>query len=284
MSFADDAPDLALRRKPARGGLFTPIVWMSLGSAGTCIILAIAFMAFAPHILPGARTAAPERPAQPPLQTQSQPQPPAQVPAPPSQPVAAQPVAAQPSQPSAAQPASLVAAAELALALDSVSEASETGRPFARQMTLIDTLAPGSRGAALLRPLAERGVPTLAVLAAEFPETARRTAYASRAPAKASGFWARLSYAFNVVFTVRRTDRTAGDAPDAILARAEHLLYDGDLEGALKAMDALPAKGKDASAAWRERASRRIQLQNGLEALRGEAVARLDAARRGAAQ
>ena len=107
---------------------------------------------------------------------------------------------------------------------------------------------------------------------------------ARSAPAKASGFWARLSYAANVLFTVRRTDRLTGAEPDAVLARAEHLLYEGDVDGALKALDGLPPKGKDASAAWRDRALRRSQLQNGLEALRAEAILRLDAARRGGAQ
>ena len=276
MSFADDAPDFAPARTKSRGGLFTPLVWISVGSALTCIVLALVFMAFAPKLF-GPKPAAPA-PA-----TGSAPTPMVQ---PVTPPLAAAPPSTVPQTPAVAPPASgaILAAAELALAIDSISEASETGRPFTRQMALVDALAPGSKGAETLRPLADRGAPTLAVLVAEYPETARRAAYASRAPAKASGFWARLSYAANVLFTVRRTDRLTGAEPDAVLARAEHLLYEGDVDGALKALDGLPPKGKDASAAWRDRALRRSQLQNGLEALRAEAILRLDAARRGGAQ
>ena len=58
MSFADDAPDFAPARTKSRGGLFTPLVWISVGSALTCIVLALVFMAFAPKLF-GPKPAAP---------------------------------------------------------------------------------------------------------------------------------------------------------------------------------------------------------------------------------
>ena len=61
MSFADDAPDFAPARTKSRGGLFTPLVWISVGSALTCIVLALVFMAFAPKLF-GPKPAAPAPP------------------------------------------------------------------------------------------------------------------------------------------------------------------------------------------------------------------------------
>ena len=235
-----------------RGGPASPLFWLSLGSGLTCVLAAIAFVLIAPHLTRGPAT--PAIPAASPPPTA-----PAATPATAPAPIAPTLTLAVPPGGALAQ------AAEFTLAAANISEAAEGGRPFPRQMTVVAALAPTSKAVQLLAPLADRGAPTLAVLTAEFPETARRAAYASRAPAKTSGFWARLSYGLNVLFTVRRTDHLSASDPDAILARAEHQLYEGDLEAAIHTLDALPPKGRDAASAWLDRAKRRLQVQTALE-------------------
>ncbi len=262
------APDMDPgSRGGRRGGPASPLFWLSLGSGLTCVLAAIAFVLIAPHLTHG-----PTPPATP----ATSPPPPATAATP-----ATAPAPIAPSLTLAAPPGGALAqAAEFALAAANISEAAESGRPFPRQMTVVAALAPTSRAVQLLAPVADRGAPTLAVLTAEFPETARRAAYASRAPAKTSGFWARLSYGLNVLFTVRRTDHLSASDPDAILARAEHQLYEGDLEAAIHTLDALPAKGRDAASAWLDRAKRRLQVQTALELLREDGLQALENARR----
>ena len=250
-----------------RSGPASPLFWLSLGSGLTCVLAAIAFVLIAPHLTRGPAT--PAIPAASPPPTA-----PAATPATAPAPIAPTLTLAVPPGGALAQ------AAEFALAAANISEAAESGRPFPRQMTVVAALAPTSKAVQLLAPLADRGAPTLAVLTAEFPETARRAAYASRAPAKTSGFWARLSYGLNVLFTVRRTDHLSASDPDAILARAEHQLYEGDLEAAIHTLDALPPKGRDAASAWLDRAKRRLQVQTALELLREDGLQALETARR----
>ena len=73
------------------------------------------------------------------------------------------------------------------------------------------------------------------------------------------------------VFTIRRVDKLTGDDPDAILARAQARADDGDLEGAVNALDQLSPAGRDAAAAWRGQAIRRIEIDRLAAQLRADA-------------
>jgi len=66
-----------------------------------------------------------------------------------------------------------------------------------------------------------------------------------------------------------------GSGPDAVLARAERLVGDGDLQGALRALDQLPAAGREAVAPWRLRAERRAEIDRAAAALRARALSSL---------
>jgi hypothetical protein len=176
----------------------------------------------------------------------------------------------------------LAAAAAAALAAAGLSQASETGRPFVNELDLLARALPDARDLAALRPLAERGAPTRAVLVAEFPEMARQAAFAAHTPPNGASVFARASHALSALFTVRRTDQLAGNDPDAILARAERRVNDGDLDGAVHEMEALPQKGQVAAKVWLDRVRSRTEIQRRVAGIRLQALRQLAAADRGA--
>lgn len=163
-------------------------------------------------------------------------------------------------------------AASAAVAAAALADAAATSRPFVAEVLTLERLMPGSEALAGLRPLAETGAPTRAALSAEFPDVATRAAAASRGPTPDAGVLARVGGALSALITLRRVDDLTGGSPDAILARAERRAADGDIEGALQQMRALPEGGQRATAAWRERAARRLEIERRIAALRTAAL------------
>ena len=85
------------------------------------------------------------------------------------------------------------------------------------------------------------------------------------------------------VVTLRRVGDVPGDGVDALLARAERQVEDGDLERALRTLDRLPPTAREAMALWRARAERRAEIDRNAQALRARALQALAVeARRGA--
>lgn len=79
-------------------------------------------------------------------------------------------------------------------------------------------------------------------------------------------------HALSAIITVRRIDRTTGNGPDALLARAEAQLDDGDLAGAIKALDGLPPQARQAMADWRRGLERRVEIDRRIGAIRARAL------------
>lgn len=170
------------------------------------------------------------------------------------------------------------AAAALASAL--LAEAAESSRPFAAELAALERVLPMSPDALALRSLAESGAPTRAALAADFDDAAARAAVAARDPGEGAGFFARLTHALSAIVTIRRVGSTVGDRPDAVLARAERQVADGDIDGALRMLSALPAGAQEAMSAWRAGAERRAEIDRRVAAIRASALADLAQAAR----
>jgi hypothetical protein len=166
-----------------------------------------------------------------------------------------------------------------ALAAAALSEASQSSRRFDDQFAGLDRLLPDTTDLRSLRALAETGAPSRSALAAEFADAADRADVAAHAPPPGSSLVARVIHALASVFTVRRIDNLTGDSPDAVLARAQRLVDDGDLESALKQVNSLPLSGREALADWRGRAGRRIEIDRLVGNIRAAAVRDLAAAR-----
>ena len=170
------------------------------------------------------------------------------------------------------------AAAE-ALAAAGLSDVAAEPRPFADALSAFQRVLPASANTAGLRALALQGAPTRAELAADLAQTAARVAVEARAPRKDAMILDQIAYALSRVVSIRRLD-PAGSGPDAVIVRAQRLADQGDLPGAVAALDAgLPASARAPLQAWREQALRRIAIDDAIAGLRAEAVADLAQAR-----
>lgn len=166
----------------------------------------------------------------------------------------------------------VVQASAEALAAADVSEAAQGSLAFADALARLDRLLPDSPALRTLRALAQTGTPSRAALAREFAPLADRAAVASRTPPAGSSVLARAAHVFAAIFTLRRIDRLSGNDPDAILARAQRHVDDGDIEGAQQELSALPAAGQQALLAWRAQALRRIEIDHLVADIRAAAV------------
>jgi hypothetical protein len=170
------------------------------------------------------------------------------------------------------------AAAGAALAAAALTEASQTSRPFPGELALAERSLPASAELRALRPLAETGAPSRAALADDFAAAAARASAAAREPADRTGFAARVMHALSSVVTIRRVGSTVGDSPDAVLARAERQVSEGDIDAALITLRRLPPKSAEALGAWRAGAQQRVTLDRYAGAVRAQALGELNAA------
>jgi hypothetical protein len=163
-------------------------------------------------------------------------------------------------------------AASAAIAAGALADAAQTSRPFVGELASLERLMPQSPLIAGLRPLAETGAPTRAALAAEFSDVAARAATAAHAPKQGASFLSRALAALGSLVTIRRMNDLTGGSADAVLARAERRANEGDIEGALDQMRGLPPSAQAATADWRERARRRVEIESRIARLRAAAL------------
>ncbi|MFZ0266949.1 COG4223 family protein, partial [Caulobacter sp.] len=126
-----------------------------------------------------------------------------------------------------------------------------------------------------LARLAQDGAPTRAGLAAEFETLAARAAVSARDPGRNADFLARLRHALSSIVSIRQVGSTQGGMPDAVLSRAQNLLNEGDIEGALTALGSLPTGAQAVLAPWRAAAERRVEIDRHIAAIRADALAGL---------
>jgi hypothetical protein len=179
-------------------------------------------------------------------------------------------------------------AAAAALAASAVVDAAQGTGPFADELSSLRAISPPSPELAALARLAPMGAPSRTALAASFPEYAAQAASAARAPDNQGGgekasLGDRIVYELSRVVSLRRVGDVPGDSVDALLARAERQLQDGDLDRALRTLDRLPPGARDALAPWRGRAERRAEIDRNAQALRARALQTLANEARGGA-
>ena len=163
-------------------------------------------------------------------------------------------------------------AAAAVLAAATLAEASQSSGPFAEALASLRALTPPSAELQALARLSTAGAPSRAALAASFPQAAARAASAAQAPGEGAGLRARIVYALSRVVSLRRVGDVPGAGADAVLARAERQVEDGDLDRALRTLDGLPPTAREAMADWRGRAERRTEIDRDAAALRARAL------------
>jgi uroporphyrinogen-III synthase len=176
-----------------------------------------------------------------------------------------------------------VARAELLVAVGQLRDAVNRGVPYAAALEAVATLGqaePEVQSAlGALAPNARTGVPTAAQLVQRFDREAAEIVRADIAPEGAH--WTdRLVARLSSLVTVRRTGADAeGNAPSAIVARAEAKVKNGDLAGAVAELDKLSGKPADAAQPWLVAAKARLAADAALDALGAHALRQLGQAR-----
>ncbi|MEO8669582.1 MAG: hypothetical protein ABI399_13760, partial [Bauldia sp.] len=153
-----------------------------------------------------------------------------------------------------------------AVAIGTLRQAAARGGSFTADLAMVEALAGDPADLDELRPLAATGAPALATLAADFPAVGDAILAAGFAGDK-GGIVERLIAHARGLVTVRPVGPIAGDDPAAIVSRMQAAVDKGDLAGALKERDALPALEQTASAAWAAAAADRLAIDRLVEKL-----------------
>lgn len=150
-------------------------------------------------------------------------------------------------------------------ALGQLRIAAATGAPFAGALADVtggtDVAVPEALAAA-----AETGMPTLEELQATFPAAARAALPAALRETAGDGAMNRFTAFVQSQVGGRSLEPREGDDPDAVLSRAEAALRDGDLEGAVSELAALPDDAQAEMAGWVASAEARIGALAALDA------------------
>jgi hypothetical protein len=168
----------------------------------------------------------------------------------------------------------------LLLAVGQLAVAVNAGRGYVEELSRLQEFADDDAGitkaAVTLAAGAAAGVPTLAELRRRFGPLAG--AIVRTAAAAGDEDWlARAAGRLKSLVTVRRTGEVAGGETDAIVARAEVRLGDGDLAEAVTELSALEGPAADTAAAWLRDAGARLAADRALAELQGRALALLGA-------
>ena len=157
----------------------------------------------------------------------------------------------------------------LALELQTLKRALDSGRPYEAELESVAKTAGGEVDVAALDKFKATGVPPAADLSKEFRGVANAAIDAEAEPAE-GGVVERLIAGAKSVVRVRKTDQAADDkSTEAIIARIEHALTENRLEDALTEASQLPAKAQAAAKPFLDKVAARVAVERavaGLEA------------------
>jgi hypothetical protein len=154
------------------------------------------------------------------------------------------------------------------MAVQNLRRAVADGKPFSAELKTLATLAPEPLEVAPLDARRDKGLSSLSKLQQDFEASAKAAIDAARPNGDGSFTGDLLAKARNLV-RVRPTGDIAGDAPEAILARAEHRLDNGDLPAAIREAGLLAGPAAQAMTPWLTEAKAKAAAE--------EALARIEA-------
>lgn len=149
-----------------------------------------------------------------------------------------------------------------AVAATALKTAIERGGPFLAELDALASVAPDDAAVAGLKEDAAAGVPSRADLARSFPPVANTMLDALQDTGAEGGVLSRLMNSASSLVRVREVGNVEGDAPEAIIARIENKIVNGDLKGAALEWDTLPEKAKAAAADFKQTLDRRIRVED----------------------
>jgi hypothetical protein len=159
-------------------------------------------------------------------------------------------------------------AARASYAVVAASEASRSSGPFQQAHASLAALLPNDENVLALEPLSRTGAPTRTELREEFARLDNEIIRAARQSQAGAGFWGRIQAALAQWIVIRQSG--GGDTPEGIVERAERSLAGDRLEEAIAELNRLPAAPKRAAQDWINDATRRVEIDRRIAAIRQE--------------
>lgn len=148
-----------------------------------------------------------------------------------------------------------------AIASAGLKAAIDRGGPFMAELETLSKIIPDDPAVVELKTFAASGVPSRAELMAQYPDVAIAILGALAQTDPDQGFFDRLSASAWSLVKVRPVGNVEGEGPDAIVARIETKLQNGDLKAAALEFDTLPDAGKAAAATFKAGLDARLRVE-----------------------
>jgi hypothetical protein len=149
----------------------------------------------------------------------------------------------------------------VAIASAGLKAAIDRGGPFTTELDTLTGIDPNNPAVRELKAFAATGVPSRSKLVADFPGIADQILASINSGNPDQSLTDRLLSSALSIVKVRPVGNVEGETPDAIVARMEAKLTDGDLKGADAEWQKLPQTGKQASAGYEKSLSARIRVE-----------------------
>jgi len=163
------------------------------------------------------------------------------------------------------EPASDVQLAR-AVAVTALKTAIDRGGPFLAELDALKSIADDDPAVTGLAGDAAHGVSPRADLVREFPSVADAMLEATQHSDPNQGILARLMDSASSAIRIRPVGSVEGDDLEAVIARIEDKLTNGDLKGASLEWQALPEPAKTAGAAFKTKLDQRIRVEGLIDA------------------
>jgi len=148
-----------------------------------------------------------------------------------------------------------------AIAAAGLKSAIDRGGSFMSELEAFASVAPDDPAVAELRELAARGVPSRSDLVAGFSNAASTAIAAANPGDPEAGLVDRLMSSAMSVVKVRKVGDIEGDSAEAITARAEARLLNGDLDAAVSEWNTLPEAALTATAEYGDALAARARAE-----------------------
>lgn len=148
-----------------------------------------------------------------------------------------------------------------AVAASALKTAIDRGGPYLAELEAFASVSKDDPSVAGLRERAAVGVPSRADLVRDFQPTAEAILDAIHQPEGDQGIFNRLMSSAASAIRVRPVGSVEGDTPEAIVARIETKLQNGDFKGAQIEWQTLPEKGQAAAADYKGKLDERVAVE-----------------------
>jgi hypothetical protein len=163
------------------------------------------------------------------------------------------------------EPASDVQLAR-AVAVTALKTAIDRGGPFLAELDALKSIAATDPAVTGLADDARTGIAPRADLVRDFPAVADAMLEATQHSDPNQGVFSRLMDSASSAIRIRPVGSVEGDGPEAIIARIEDKLTNGDLKGASLEWGALPEPAKTAGADFKTKLDQRIRVEGLIDA------------------